>query len=111
MAVWENCTESRLSPLSVTATICGGTVSPLVVTLSLWPSPLVSMPPPSRPMSWYGLAPSVSSTLPVMTRLAASAFASIISGISCVAPTSSTAAIAATFEAGASTRRTVPSSA
>src|SRR3989442_5602977 len=25
VTVWENCAESRLSPLSVTATICGGT--------------------------------------------------------------------------------------
>jgi len=68
------------------------------------------IPPPSTPMSWYGLAPRVSSTLPTIVRLLASAFSSISSGTSSTAPTESSEAIVATFRASASMRRTVPSS-
>ena len=90
VAVCEKFGVSRLSPLSVTATICGGTAS--VPSLIRCPSPFVSIPPPSTPMSWYGRAPCVSSTFPTSTTLGASELFSRNSLSSCSPSTSSSPA-------------------
>ena len=80
VAVWEKLGVSALIPLSRTPTICGGTASE--PSLTRWPSPFVSIPPPSTPISSNGLDWFVSWADPVWSAGTFLAFRVIISSIS-----------------------------